>query len=60
METKINFAISSLIDEFNNSNKEWNRAKNRHQKRSDIGRKYQNGILDMIIMLNNEREANKQ
>ena len=30
------------------------------KKRSDIGRKYQNGILDMIIMINNEREANKQ
>jgi hypothetical protein len=60
METKKKFMLTALIDEFNNSNKEWNRAKNRHQKRSDIGRKYQDGILDMIIMLNNEREANKQ
>ena len=48
--------IASLIDKFNYANKEWNRAKKVHKKRLNIGKKYQDGILDMIIMLNKEEK----
>lgn len=57
MKDKLAFAIAVTIDDFNQANKEWNRARKQHKVRLDIGHKYQDALLDAIINMNKQMEG---